>query len=104
MRFGAVARIHGALAVGFKELEIEFDGSSHRQRAYDAIGRLRATHHVRASFVLRLRKVENDCSVGIAKVVGGADLLDYVFPASDVVAGNPRSRDAGLPLRPLSLR
>ena len=34
-----VAHIHSALAVGFEEFEIAFDGSSHRQRTCDAIGR-----------------------------------------------------------------
>src|SRR6202011_1877872 len=89
VRLGAVARIHTTLAVDFEELEIAFDGGSHRQRACDAIGKLRATHHARTSLVLRLRKTEDDCPIGIAKVVGGADLLDYVAPASDVVARNP---------------
>ena len=89
MRLRAVARVDRALAVGFEELEIGFDGSLHRQRTCDAIGRLRATHHARASLVLRLRKTEDDCPVGIAEVVGGADLLDYVALASDVVARNP---------------
>src|ERR1700730_680618 len=45
VRLGAVARIHTTLAVDFEELEIAFDGGSHRQRACDAIGKLCATHH-----------------------------------------------------------
>ena len=89
MCVGAVARIDSTLAVGFEELEIGFDGSLHRQRTCNAIDRVRATYHARASLVLRLRKTEDDCPVGIAEVVGGADLLDYVALASDVVARNP---------------
>src|SRR5215211_2220485 len=91
MRFGPVARVHSALAVGFEKFEILFDGSSHRQRGCDAIGRLHATYHARASLVLRLRKTEDDCPVRIAKVVRGADLFDYVALVSDVVARNPSS-------------
>src|SRR5436305_317513 len=89
MRIGAMARIHSALAMGFEELEIAFDRSSHRQWTCDAVGRLRATHHACTSLVLRLRETEDDCRVGITKVVGGADLLDYVALTSDVVARNP---------------
>src|SRR5262249_4168135 len=95
MRIGAVSRIHSALAVRFQELEIAFDGSSHRQWTCDAIGRLRTEHHTRASLVLRLRETEDDRPVGITKVVCDADLLNYVAPASDVVACNPRPCDSG---------
>jgi hypothetical protein len=95
MRVGAVARIHSTLAVRFQELEIGFDGNSYRQRIGGAIGRLRATHHTRASLILRLRKTEDDCPVGITKVVGDADLLDYIAPAADVVACNPCPCDRG---------
>ena len=38
---------------------------------------------------LGLRKTEDNCAVSVTEVVGGADLLDYVAPASDVVARNP---------------
>jgi hypothetical protein len=82
-------RVDGALAVGFENFKIAFDRRSHRQRASGAIGRLRATHHPRASLVLRLRKTQNDCPVSIAEVVGGADFLEHVALASDVVARNP---------------
>src|SRR5262249_38247410 len=47
---------HWRGAVRFQELEIAFDGSSHRQWTCDAIGRLRTEHHTRASLVLRLRE------------------------------------------------
>src|SRR5262245_40767256 len=90
-----MARVDRTLAVGFEGLEVGFDGSLHRQRTCDAIGRLRATHHARASLVLRLRKTQDDCPVGIAEVVGGADLLDYVALASDVMARNPCPCDSG---------
>src|SRR6516162_3746716 len=95
MRVGAVARIHSALAMRFQELEIGFDGSSYRQRVSGAIGRLRATHHTRASLILRLCKTEDECPVGITKVVGDADLLNYVAPAADVVACDPCPCDGG---------
>src|SRR6516162_10035216 len=95
MRIGAVARIHSALAVGFEEFEIAFDGSSHRERTCDAIGRLRTEHHARASLVLGLRETEDDRPVSITKVVSDADLLNYVAPAADVVAYDPCPCDSG---------
>ena len=76
--------------MGLEKLEIALDGSSHRQRTTNAIGNLRATDHVRASLVLCLREIEDDCAVGVAKVVGRANALDDVAPASNIVARNPR--------------
>src|SRR5271169_4208235 len=98
MRPGAVARVHGALAVGFKNLKIHFDGRSHREWARDTIGGLRAPDHVGASLVLGLRKTEDDYAVSVAEVVGGADLLDGVGLASDIVPGDPRPRHRRSPL------
>src|SRR6516165_2992311 len=97
MRIGAVP-LHSALAVRFQEFEIAFDGTPHRQRTCDAIGRLRTEHHARASLILRLRETEDDRPVGITKVVCDADLLNYVAPAADIVACDPRPCDSGPPL------
>ena len=91
-----IIRIHPALtllcalAVGLENLKIDFDGRSHCQRAGGAIGGLCTPYHVGASLVLGLRKTEDDCAVSVAEVIGGADLLNSVALASDIVAGNPR--------------
>src|SRR5436190_19398764 len=90
-----MARVDRTLAVAFERFEVDFDGSLHRQRTCDAIARLSATHHVRASLVLRLRKTQDDCSVGIAKVVGSTDLLNYVALTPDIVARNPCPCNSG---------
>ena len=94
MRLGAVTRVNRALAVSFKKLEIAFDSSLHGQRAGHTIGGVRATDHMNASLVLRLRKTENDYPVGVGKVVCDAEPLDDVALATHVVPRNPCPCDA----------